>query len=1230
MAELDEERRALAESFRLGHAIENALTAQQARLFVRSIQNSWGVQPLTWTQRQSLELFSDARRLLHAAGIFEDTDGPDSEAAVSCYRRAGELLEWLSRSHDEVTGEVPAEILAAGAYQLAGLPAMATGILRRSQVGGAGGIIVAFLSCDFDSVLGRTAVFWKENSELTGRDGSAHLLDAADDSAEGAHPPKPEPTEELNTEEDGFTRKAPFSPLAWYVVVETVRALGLLAEGLRRGEQARTGIALEKLKALTDIATRWANDETWVMLRLVLAAAERFVRNSLHRRAASLVEDTPAATNHLRRFAREQFGRGRGVLWASQIKGLERLTDGNAFALCTPTGSGKTMVANLALVKELLLTPPEPGAPGRLALYLVPSRALAGEVEAKLSSEFRGENVVITGLYGGTDWGITDNWLTTETPTVLIATVEKAEALMRYVGRLLIDRLALLIIDEAHQVVVAGTPKTMRDLAAHGDRSIRLESLVSRILMLKPNIARIALTAVAGGAAPPVSRWIEGDDAAVPVGLGYRSSRQLVGVLECRPKQSPFITLELNNGQPLYVRGRDAPVFLALGLPPMPDPPAGVKNSLHHYVQIHALWTALHLAPSGRRILVSVTQGPDRVTRRYAEAFDLAGWSTIAPFTPKTENARRLFDEARAACVDYCGEGASEVRLLDRGIASSHGQMPQRLRRLMVELIDKQVCPITVATATLTEGVNLPFDLIILPSLERIVEFGTNGAPVTDIIPTSEFRNLAGRAGRPGAAEAMEGLTLVCVPMANSATAASKQDEQRRQRDAYVANLNRMLHLLALEESADLVVYAPLQTLLASIWTKLRDHLGLRTVADLHNFLEQTMPEEVGTDLGVGSPALLDMLGDSLDELDGVIIAAIDEIEKLEGLPLASLEAALSRVWKRTFTRYSSAVEGWMEAAFIKRGQAVVERLYPDPVQRRTLYQIGFTPYVGRQFQQVSPQINAVLKEAADYGRRTPEARFTIFWQIGELVRTGRGFGFTSRGATEAALVGRWHEIAGWWLQREGAPPPLPVELRRWQGFVANNLEFRLGVAVGAAVAEAWNAGADELEVPSLDTWRATSGLPWIGFWFRELLRWGTLDPFVAFSLAQGIVGTRAEGAARRVDYDLWLVQRGKPISDEDLIDPQLFLEWYRSLPKPDRVAVPPRTVGASFTEVEGKLIRYAVRPLPTPDGIIWLDPAGFQIARSASVPGETDIDLSRRDYELVNDGSGVRIVQTY
>src|SRR3546814_817319 len=175
--------------------------------------------------------------------------------------------------------------------------------------------------------------------------------------------------------------------------------------------------------------------------------------------------------------------------------------------LCTPTGSGKTLVANLALIKELLLRDHDDGL-GPLALYIVPSRALAGEVEAKLSSELHGD-VIVTGLYGGTDWGITDAWLTTEEPVVLIVTVEKADALLRYLGGLLTARLALLILDEAHQVVPEANEATAVSFSDHNNRAIRLENLVSRILARRPEVIRIALTAVAGGPAGPVARWIE-------------------------------------------------------------------------------------------------------------------------------------------------------------------------------------------------------------------------------------------------------------------------------------------------------------------------------------------------------------------------------------------------------------------------------------------------------------------------------------------------------------------------------------------------------------------------------------------------------------------------------------------------------------------------------------------------------------------------------------------------
>lgn len=322
--------------------------------------------------------------------------------------------------------------------------------------------------------------------------------------------------------------------------------------------------ARRKLAGLESLAVRSTAEDVWLLLALLRATADRFAAASIYSRVERLTVNAPRFSPRLRLFAREQFARGRGVLWTSQIHGLDRLADTSSFALCTPTGSGKTLVANLAIVKELLLTEPSDIAP--LALYLVPSRALAGEVEAKLAAEL-GRDVIITGLYGGADWGITDYWITSAQPTVLIATVEKADALMRYLGPLLLIRLKLLIIDEAHQVVADVDARSVATLADHGSRAMRLESLVSRLLSLKPDVVRIALTAVAGGAAAPVARWMEGRSEASAVGVNYRSSRQLVGTLEASPGNPGRMQLDLMNGRPLYVRGREDPVYLPLRIP---------------------------------------------------------------------------------------------------------------------------------------------------------------------------------------------------------------------------------------------------------------------------------------------------------------------------------------------------------------------------------------------------------------------------------------------------------------------------------------------------------------------------------------------------------------------------------------------------------------------------------------------------------------------------------------
>jgi hypothetical protein len=601
-------------------------------------------------------------------------------------------------------------------------------------------------------------------------------------------------------------------------------------------------------------------EEVWLLLALLRSTAERFAAASIYSRVDRLAANAPHFAPRLRLFAREQFARGRGVLWTSQMHGLDRLVETSSFALCTPTGSGKTLVTNLAIVKELLLTESDDIAP--LALYLVPSRALAGEVEAKLTAEL-GSDVIVTGLYGGADWGITDFWITADQPTVLIATVEKADALIGYLGPLLLTRLKLLIIDEAHQVVAEADARSVATLVDHGSRAMRLESLVSRLLSLKPDVVRIALTAVAGGAAAPVARWMEDRVDATAVGVNYRSSRQLIGTLEASPGFPGRLQLDLMNGRPLYVRGREDPVYLPLRIAAMPRPPATVRRSLDHYNQIHILWTAIHLRDGGRRILISVPQEPEQTMRWFVEALTRPGWTGLAVFTePEDEADRTRYRETLAACLDYCGETSYELTLLRLGIATSHGQMPQRLRRLMTDLIDRRICAITVATATLTEGVNLPFDLIFLTALKRRSFDQDAAVPVIAPISTSEFRNLAGRAGRPGAAEGVEGMTLVGLVLRPASTAAGEIPTQRNQVAAMAADYDGLLNRLAADTAPEAIVASPLAVLLQLIAAHVGNIFNFPTSDQFYGWLEATLPEVVSDAVGTSARSAPAQLAD--------------------------------------------------------------------------------------------------------------------------------------------------------------------------------------------------------------------------------------------------------------------------------------------------------------------------------------------------------------------------------
>src|SRR5260221_4996710 len=122
------------------------------------------------------------------------------------------------------------------------------------------------------------------------------------------------------------------------------------------------------------------------------------------------------------------------------------------------------------------------------------------------------------------------------------------------------------------------------------------------------------------------------------------------------------------------------------------------------------------------------------------------------------------------SCADYFGRESHEYRLLEKGIVVHHGKMPGLMARLLVQVVQERIVHIVLATSTLSEGVNLPIETVLIPSLQR------SGSSIN----AREFSNLVGRAGRPGIGT--EGRSLVLLENGPGRTREEAQEIRRVRR----------------------------------------------------------------------------------------------------------------------------------------------------------------------------------------------------------------------------------------------------------------------------------------------------------------------------------------------------------------------------------------------------------------------------------------------------------------
>ena len=171
-------------------------------------------------------------------------------------------------------------------------------------------------------------------------------------------------------------------------------------------------------------------------------------------------------------------------LYPPQAAAVEAgVTDGESVVAAVPTASGKTLIAELAMLSALQR--------GGTALYIVPLRALASEKETEFArwSEIGIETGVSTGNYESSE-----DWLGSR--DIVVATSEKVDSLIRN-GASWLDDLSCVVTDEVH-------------LADDPQRGPTLEVTLAKLRQINPDLQTVALSATVGNA-DVLADWLDAE-----------------------------------------------------------------------------------------------------------------------------------------------------------------------------------------------------------------------------------------------------------------------------------------------------------------------------------------------------------------------------------------------------------------------------------------------------------------------------------------------------------------------------------------------------------------------------------------------------------------------------------------------------------------------------------------------------------------------------------------------
>ncbi|MGR6114964.1 DEAD/DEAH box helicase [Aeribacillus composti] len=377
-----------------------------------------------------------------------------------------------------------------------------------------------------------------------------------------------------------------------------------------------------------------------------------------------------------------------------------------AIVVDMPTSSGKTALAEFRILQALNQFSDDKG----WVAYVVPTRALVNQVTNRLRRDFSPIGIKVEKVSGSLDLDLFEENLIHQNKDdfdVLVTTTEKLNLLIRNgIEKELKRPLALAVIDEAHNL-------------EDETRGLNYEILMANIKNDCPKANFLLLTPFIPNS-KELASWLDPDSPNdISIGLSWQPNDRLIGAIypegEGRKWKTKFETL-LTDRERIQIEQK---------LDISSETPMDIARSSLTKSKLAVAATKQLI---NRKGILLICQKP-----RYC-------WNVAKELSVHLDDID-LDDELiliKKFIEAELGEDFILSRLLDKGIGVHHSGIPDEIRFLMEQLMEKGKLRVLVATTTIAQGINFPVSTIIMASYRYPYKK----------MPTKDFWNLVGRAGR--------------------------------------------------------------------------------------------------------------------------------------------------------------------------------------------------------------------------------------------------------------------------------------------------------------------------------------------------------------------------------------------------------------------------------------------------------------------------------------------------